>query len=125
MKLSNSLRDWHRSFSHAIAGFKHLIRTEKNFRIHLFFAATALALLLLFRAPIVEWALILLVIGLVISAEILNTAIEVMVDIYSPSYHPLAKISKDLGAAAVLFTAVISILIGMLVFIPHLLALLQ
>ncbi len=75
------------------------------------------------KAPSIEWALIILVIGLVISAEILNTAIEIMVDIYCPFYHPLAKISKDVGAAAVLFTALISVLVGLFIFIPHLLKL--
>ena len=56
---------------------------------------------------------------MVISSEILNTAIEVMVDIYCPFYHPLAKVSKDVGAAAVLFSAFISVVIGLIIFVPY------
>jgi undecaprenol kinase len=124
MKRFLNFQPWVRPFKNAISGLCHILKTEKNFRIHLLFSLIVLILLYIFKAPVIEWALIILVIGMVISAEILNTAIEVMVDIYCPYFHPLAKISKDIGAAAVLFTAIISIIIGLLVFIPHIMHLL-
>jgi diacylglycerol kinase len=125
MNFRQFLESWVLPFKNAFSGLNHIYRTERNFRIHLFISLIVLTLLGIFKAPIHEWALIILVIGLVISAEILNTAIEIMVDIYCPYYHPLAKISKDVGAAAVLFTAIISVLVGFFVFIPHLLKLIN
>ena len=110
---------WIVTFKHAFSGMAHLLKTEKSFHVHFFFAIAAILMLILFRATSIEWAIILLVIGMVISSEILNTAIEVMVDIYCPFYHPLAKISKDVGAAAVLFAAFISVVIGLIIFVPH------
>lgn len=122
MKFKQGLKTWVLPFKNAFSGLNHIYKTERNFRIHLCISLIVLTLLGIFNAPSIEWALIILVIGLVVSAEILNTAIEIMVDIYCPYYHPLAKISKDVGAAAVLFTAFISVLVGMFVFIPHILS---
>jgi diacylglycerol kinase len=119
MKTNKARSSWQLTFNHAISGFTHIMRTEKNMRIHCILSAAAIFLLIVFAAPIYEWAIIILVIGMVISAEILNTAIEIMVDIYCPYYHPLAKISKDVGAASVLFSAFIAVVIGCLIFIPH------
>jgi len=120
MKTNLDRNAWLSSFKFAFSGINHIFKTERNFRIHLCISIVVLGILGLFKAPPIEWAVIILVIGLVISAEILNTAIEIMVDIYCPYFHPLAKISKDVGAGAVLFTAIISILIGFIIFIPHL-----
>ena len=110
---------WLVTFKHAFSGMSHLVKTEKSFHVHFFFAIAAILMLILCEASSIEWAIILLVIGMVISSEILNTAIEVMVDIYCPFYHPLAKISKDVGAAAVLFSAFISVVIGLIIFVPY------
>ncbi|MBI9049526.1 MAG: diacylglycerol kinase family protein [Anaerolineaceae bacterium] len=123
MKLFKSDTSWVLTFKHAFSGMAHLIKTEKSFRVHFSFAVAALLLLVIFQAALLEWVIILLVIGMVISSEILNTAIEIMVDIYCPFYHPLAKISKDVGAAAVLFSAIISIIIGLLIFMPYIITL--
>ena len=120
MRPDQTLSSWKITFSHAFSGMAYIFRTEKSMRVHLGLAAAALLLLALLQASWLEWAIIIIVIGMVISAEILNTAIEVMVDLYCPYYHPLAKISKDVSAAGVLVTAIVSILVGCIVFLPHL-----
>lgn len=69
-----------------------------------------------------EWIIIILVVGLVLAAEALNSAIEKVVDLASPGQHELAKRAKDLGAGAVLITAITAALAGLLIFVPRLLA---
>ena len=70
-----------------------------------------------------EWLTLTLMITIVLAAEGVNTAIEAAVDLASPTYHPLAKIAKDVGAGTVLLTAVASVIVGLLLFLPHLLPL--
>jgi undecaprenol kinase len=119
MKVKDSINNWGLTFTHAFSGLSYIFKTEKSMRVHSLFGLAAIIFLILFKATILEWAIVILVIGLVISAEIMNTAIEVMVDLYCPFYHPLAKISKDVAAAGVLFTAIVSVIIGCLIFIPY------
>lgn len=109
------------SFQAAFHGLGYVLKTQKNAWIHL--AATIGVLVLGFWLGIsrLEWLAILLVIGLVWMAEILNTALEAIVDLASPEIHPLARIGKDVGAALVLITAFLAIAIGALVFIPAIL----
>lgn len=98
------------------------MQTQQNARIHV--AVTALVLVLGFWVglPPRDWAVIILTATIVFAAEFLNTAIEAVVDLASPSQHPLAKAGKDVGAAAVLTAALAAILIGLLVLGPPLLA---
>ncbi|MEL7645058.1 MAG: diacylglycerol kinase family protein [Anaerolineaceae bacterium] len=110
------------SFKFAFNGWGYVLRTQKNAWIHM--AATALVIgagiwLGLSRY---EWAIILLVIGIVWIAEFLNTALEAILDIASPERHPLARIAKDVGAAAVLSAAVIAIVVGLIILGPLLFA---
>jgi len=109
------------SFRNAFAGFWYVVRTQKNAWIHLL--ATILVILLSFWLWIepVQWALIFICIGLVWFAEFINTALEAVVDLASPQKHPLAKVGKDVGAAAVLIAAIASTVIGVLVLGPPLL----
>ena len=113
-----------RSFGHAFRGLKVLLQTQHNARIH------ALATVLVFAAGAVmrlspaEWALIVLAIVCVWATEALNTAIEFLVDLASPELHPLAAKAKDVAAGAVLVAAIGSLVVGVLVFGPHVLKLL-
>lgn len=77
------------------------------------------------RLAALEWAILFLVIGFVWFAEFLNTALEVIVDLASPVKHPLAKVGKDVGAAAVLIAALVAIIVGLLILGPPLLAKIQ
>jgi diacylglycerol kinase len=109
------------SFRNAFSGFWYVVRTQKNAWIHLL--ATIMVILLSFWLWIepVQWALIFICIGLVWFAEFINTALEAVVDLASPQKHPLAKVGKDVGAAAVLIAAIASTIIGVLVLGPPLL----
>lgn len=72
-----------------------------------------------FRITKIEWMICLILFALVLSLELVNTAIESVVDLASPDIHPLAKLSKDAAAGAVLISAIISAVIGLMIFIPY------
>ena len=108
------------SFRFAFAGLWYALRTQRNTRIHLIIAAGAIALGAWLGLPSTQWAVLALTIGFVLVSEMLNTVAETLVDLISPSYHPLAKIVKDATAGAVLLTAIISVVVGLLVLGPPL-----
>ena len=97
-----------------------MIRTQKNAWIHSAVATVVFLLGLWLRLPARDWAVIILTTAVVFAAEFMNTAIETVVDLASPDHHPLAKIGKDVGAAAVLVAALAAILIGLLILGPPL-----
>ncbi len=105
-----------KSFYHALEGLKYAVKTQRNIRIHIVMAALAIILAKLFHCSNTELGLIVLAIGLVIVTELINTAIEKTIDIITLEFHPLAKIAKDVAAGAVLFSAVISVIIAIVVF---------
>lgn len=109
-----------RSFTYAFAGWWHVIRTQKNAWIHAVASISVIALALFLDLSATQWAILILTIAAVWSAEFLNTAIEAVVDLASPEIHPLAKIGKDVGAAAVLIAALASVIIGLLILGPPL-----
>lgn len=109
-----------RSFRHAFHGWWYVICTQQNAWIHAVASALVLLFALWLNLPLRDWAVLILTIALVWSAEFLNTAIEAVVDLASPSRHPLAKVGKDVGAAAVLIAAMASVVIGFLVLGPPL-----
>jgi diacylglycerol kinase (ATP) len=115
------LRTRGRSFRYAFSGWWYVIRTQRNAWIHtLVSVAVILAGLWLGLSP-QDWALIVLAIAMVWTAEFINTALEAVVDLASPTQHYLAKVGKDVGAAAVLIAAAASALIGLLILGPPLL----
>ncbi len=107
-----------RAFGCAISGLVCLIRDERNPRIQLAIAVGVIVLSFVFRIGLTEWALIVLSIGLVLTAETINTAIERAVDHTSLEQHPLAKNAKDLSAAAVMISVATAGIIGLIVFVP-------
>lgn len=112
-------------FGYALHGLWYAMRTQRNVRVHT--GATVLAIivgLLLHLSP-VEFALIFVAITGVFVSEMLNTVAELCIDLSTPQYHPLAKTAKDVAAGAVLLNAILAVIIGLLVFGPHLLTLLQ
>lgn len=114
-----------RSFGHALRGLKVLLQTQHNARIHAVATLLVVAAGALFGISPAEWALIALAVTGVWAAEALNTAIEFLVDLASPEHHPLAAKAKDLAAGAVLIAAIGSLVVGVLVFGPHVLKLLH
>lgn len=118
-------RKFVKSFGYAGNGVKEAFKNEPNFRVHSFFAVVSLALAFYFQFSAVKLAILVLTVMLVIILELINTAIEKVVDRISPHYSPLAKVAKDVSAAAVLISAIGAILIGLLLFLPNILQLLS
>jgi diacylglycerol kinase len=108
------------SFGHAFRGLAYVIRTQKNAWIHALATAAVAILGFWLALPPRDWAVLALTISTVWMAEVLNTSIEAVVDLASPVHHPLAKIGKDVGAAAVLVAAVVAVLVGLLILGPPL-----
>jgi len=96
------------------------MRTQRNAWIHAAISTGVLLLALWLHLPLRDWAVLVLTIALVWGAEFINTALEAVVDLASPQQHPLAKVGKDVGAAAVLLAALASILVGLLLLGPPL-----
>jgi len=109
-----------RSFYFAFAGLFHLIRSQRNARIHLLIGAAACALGAWLGITRVEWAVLVMTIAGVIILEGLNTAIEAAVDLASPEIHPLAKAAKDLAAGMVLVASLGAAVIGLIILAPPL-----
>jgi diacylglycerol kinase (ATP) len=108
------------SFGHAFRGWWYVIRTQRNAWVHALVTTVVVVLALWLQLSAHDWAVLLLSIAVVWTAEFINTALEAVVDLASPSKHPLAKVGKDVGAAAVLIAALAAILIGLLILGPSL-----
>ncbi|MEW6401046.1 MAG: diacylglycerol kinase family protein [Chloroflexota bacterium] len=108
------------SFGHAFRGWSYVMQTQQNTWIHASVATIVFVLCFWLRLPPRDWAVIILTTAMVFAAEFVNTAIEAVVDLASPAKHPLAKVGKDVGAAAVLVAALAAILIGLLLLGPPL-----
>ena len=108
------------SFGHAYRGWWYVLRTQRNAWIHAVFTSLVVLVAIWLHLPLRDWAILLLTIALVWMTEFINTALEAVVDLASPQLHPLAKVGKDVGAAAVLIAALTSIIIGLLILGPPL-----
>jgi diacylglycerol kinase (ATP) len=109
-----------RSFGYAFRGVGMMLRQQENARIHAVATILAVVLGILVELHRGEWCAIVLAIGLVWTAEGMNTAIEALTDLVSPNEHPLAGRAKDIAAGAVLCAAVTAVVIGLIVFLPRL-----
>jgi diacylglycerol kinase (ATP) len=113
------------AFGYAFAGVWYLVSTQRNAQIHLLIGACALALGGFLGLERWEWLALVLTIALVLAAEGVNTAIEAAVDLATSARHPLAKVAKDVAAGTVLLCAIAAVIVGCIVFLPHLLSLLS
>ncbi|MBQ3328425.1 MAG: diacylglycerol kinase family protein [Eggerthellaceae bacterium] len=111
------------SFRTAGAGIVHALVTGRNFKIELGFAVAAIILGLALGISLVEWAVVCVCIGVVLGAECANTALETLVDLVSPEYNELARITKDCAAGAVLINAIAALFVAAFIFLPKMLAL--
>ena len=107
-------------FRHAFRGLWYALRTQRNARVHVCIAILAILLGVALHISSVEFAMVFVAITGVFIAEMFNTVFELCIDLASPDYHPLAKIAKDVAAGAVLLSAILSVVIGLFVFGPHL-----
>jgi diacylglycerol kinase (ATP) len=108
------------AFGHAFRGWWYVLQTQHNAWIHMLFATAVILVGLWVQLKPFDWAVIVLTIAMVFTAEFINTAIEAVVDLASPVHHPLAKVGKDVGAGAVLVAALAGIVIGLLIIGPPL-----
>lgn len=106
-------------FNHAFRGLFQMFRTERNFKVHVFALTIVVVLGFTLNITKSEWITILLISGLVLSLEVINSAIEKVCDLYSKESNQQIKNIKDISAGAVLITALFAIVIGALVFIPY------
>ena len=114
-----------KSFGYAFEGIWTGIRKERNMRIHCLAVILVTAAGTFFGLSAAEWCICLLLFGMVISLELVNTAVEAVVDLVTEEKKPLAKIAKDTAAGAVLFSAIISVIIGLVIFLPYVMELMQ
>ena len=120
LKMKSFLYSRIEAFRHAFRGLFYVMKTQRNAWIHTAITIAVFAVGIFLEISLTEWAIIVLTTALVFMAEFINTAIEAVVDLASPNKHPLAKIGKDVGAAAVLVAAFAATLVGLLILGPPL-----
>lgn len=121
MKKDNFLVKRCLSFKFAFNGIYYSIKSQTNLKIHIISAIIAIIMGFCFKLSNHEWLIISIVIGLVISAEMINSSIEALVDLISPEYQESAKNAKDISAGAVLILAIVAVVVGFIIFVPKIL----
>ena len=111
------------SFTYPIKGLRYAYRNEQNLAVDVGVALLVTIAGFIFKLNLVEWAILALTIGLVISCELINTAIEAVVDLITEEYHPLAKVAKDTSASAVFIFAIVAVVVGLIIFLPKIIML--
>ncbi len=112
------------SFKYAFQGMFSALKTERNLKIHVTIMMLVIIAGIVLKISKIEWIICIILFGLVIGGEMLNSAIETVVDIAMPDINPKAKFAKDAAAGAVLVFAIASAIIGFMIFGPKLIALL-
>lgn len=115
---------FYKSMGYAIEGIVACLKKERNIKIHFVVMIIVIICGFLLHITLFEWMICCLLFGMVISLELINTAIEATIDLCSPQKHPLAKLAKDCAAGAVLINAIVSVIVGLIIFIPYFLELL-
>lgn len=115
----------YKSFGYAFEGIFAGIRGERNMKIHCFATVCVVVAGVLFHISVTEWCICLVLFGLILSLELVNTAIEAVVDLVTEDKKPLAKLAKDTAAGAVLIAAVMAAMAGLLIFVPKLVSFLK
>ena len=124
-KEKHTLKALRKSFKYALNGIFTALKICRNLKIHYLVAVTAIVSGFYFEITRLELAVVLLIITLVITLEMMNTAIEKVVDLLTDKYHLLALLAKDISAGAVLIASVVAFVIGALIFGPYLIAVLR
>ncbi|SFF23077.1 diacylglycerol kinase family protein [Thermoflexibacter ruber] len=104
------------SFIFAWRGIRITVKEENNMKVHAVAAVLVVGVAFFFQISMTDWAILLLVIGMVWTAEIFNSAFERLVDMVSPDFNPKAGIIKDMAAGAVLVSAIVAVVVGVLIF---------
>lgn len=125
MKKVLSIKRLRKSFGYAFKGIDDVIKHEPNMKIHVVAAILVVIMAFILKVSIIEWIILVLLIGAVLAAETINTTIENLVDMYTKEYDEKAKIVKDTAAGTVLILAITSAIIGLIIFIPKIIYLLE
>jgi len=125
MKKVLSIKRLRKSFGYAFKGIDDVIEHEPNMKIHVVVAILVVIMAFILKVSIIEWIILVLLIGAVLAAETINTTIENLVDMYTKEYDEKAKIVKDTAAGTVLILAITSAIIGLIIFIPKIIYLLE
>ena len=123
IKFEKNKKRFLNSFKYAFTGIVTAYEKEQNIKVHTVIAALVIIFGVILKISYIEWLMCILLIGLVISAELFNTAIETTVDLSSPEIHPLAKKAKDISSGGVLVIAITAAIIGLIIFIPKIIIL--
>ncbi|MDD2434965.1 MAG: diacylglycerol kinase family protein [Bacilli bacterium] len=118
-----TLKRYKNSFLYSLSGIYYSFKYEQNMIIIFLCAILAIIAGLIFKINTFEWIAIVLLIGLVIATELINTAIEAVVDLTTSKQHPFAKIAKDCSSAAVLVFSIMALINGIIIFLPKILKL--
>ena len=111
------------SFKYAFEGIITGLKEEKNMKIHILIMILVIIMGIILKISKIEWIICIILFGFVISLELINTAIENTVDLITKEINPKAKIIKDVAAGAVLISAISSIIIGLIIFMPKIISL--
>lgn len=115
----------YKSFGYAFEGIFACIREERNMKIHCFAMLLVIIAGIIFQISAMKWCICLILFALVMSLELVNTALEAVVDLVTEERKPLAKLAKDAAAGAVLAAAIFAVIIGCILFLPELWTMLQ
>jgi undecaprenol kinase len=110
-----------KSFLYAFDGLVYAFKYEQNLIIHTLATIIVITAGFYFKISYTEWLILILIIGLVIATELINTSIEATIDLITDEYHPLAKVAKDTAAAAVFIFAFVAVIVGIMIFMPKIL----
>lgn len=108
------------SFKYALQGFLSAFKTERNMKVHILIMAIVIIMGIVININSFEWIICVLLFGMVIGAELINTAIEITVDLAMPEKNEKAKLAKDIAAASVFVVSIAAAIVGMLIFVPKL-----
>lgn len=125
MKKVLSIKRLRKSFGYAFKGIDDVIEHEPNMKIHVVVAILVVIMAFILKVSIIEWIILVLLIGAVLAAETINTTIENLVDMYTKEYDEKAKVVKDTAAGTVLILAITSAIIGLIIFVPKIICLLE
>ncbi len=114
-----------KSFTYSIAGLKYAYKYEQSMFVHLTMVCFVIIFGIILQISKIEWIICTILCGLVVATELINTAIEAVVDLTCPRIHPLAKIAKDTASAAVFVFAITALICGLIIFLPKIIGLIN
>ena len=124
-KKKYSVKRFFKGFGYAFCGIISAVKKEQNLLIELIVASITIILGFLLNISTIEFCIVVITIGIVISLELVNSAIEYTVDMAMPEMHPLAKIAKDVAAGSVLFFSICAFIIGLIIYLPKIISILS